>query len=43
MQTSKLFQKEQIQVQENWQEKVLTALSDPTDVGEVTLMNGKNS
>ena len=33
VQTSKLFKKEHTQVQENWQENVVTALSDPTAVG----------
>ena len=33
MQTSELFQKEQIQVQEIWQENMVTALSEPTAVG----------
>ena len=33
VQTSELFQKEQIQVQENWQENMVTALSEPTAVG----------
>ena len=30
VQTSELFQKEHIQVHQNWQENVVTALSDPT-------------
>ena len=33
VQTSELFQNEHIQVQENWQENVVTALSYPTAVG----------
>ena len=33
VQTSELFQKEHIQVHQNWQENVVTALSDPTAVG----------
>lgn len=33
MQTSELFQNEHIQVKENWQENVVTALSYPTAVG----------
>ena len=33
VQTREFFQKEHIQVQENWQENVVTALSDPTAVG----------
>ena len=33
VQISELFQNEQIQVKENWQENVVTALSDPTAVG----------
>ena len=33
LQTSELFQKEHTHVQENWQENVVAALSDPTAVG----------
>ena len=33
VQTSEFFQNEQIQVQENWQENLITALLDPTAVG----------